>query len=229
MKYIGYINVLLIFSSNTNKDINIENQLFLMESITNYIYYCVNNISELSFIIDILQGKKVEQQELLKAKIKNNSNQNEHNSIGENLTRNSSTTSLINKDKKFGSTSSLNNNNEKILNPSLSKLRNKGFQNNYSNLSGNNNYTETLNNTYNLKPNTPTIISTYRNLLSNNKGDFKFLDESNHIISLPCLTNKNVSIKEIDEAKSTLLINEDNENENNNEKNLKKLLNMNYS
>ena len=36
------------------------------------------------------------------------------------------------------------------------------------------------------------------------------------------------SIKEIDEAKSTLLINEDNENENNNEKNLKKLLNMNY-
>ena len=50
------INVLLIFSSNPNKDINIENQPFLMESMTNYIYYCVNNISELSFIIDVLKG-----------------------------------------------------------------------------------------------------------------------------------------------------------------------------
>ena len=134
------INVLLIFSSNPNKDINIENQPFLMESMTNYIYYCVNNISELSFIIDVLKGKRAEQHELLKAKIKlNHSNTNDHNSNGENITRNSSTTSLINKDKKFGASTSLNNN-DKFLNPSLQKLRNKGFQNNNNNLSGNNNY-----------------------------------------------------------------------------------------
>jgi hypothetical protein len=211
------INVLLIFSSNTNKDINIENQPFLMESITNYIYYCVNNISELSFIIDVLQGKRAEQHELLKAKIKlNHSNLNEHNNNGENLTRNSSTTSLINKDKKFGSNNSLNNNNDKFLNPSLSKLRNKGYQNNNNNLNTNN-FNNMTNNVYNLKPNISTIISTHRNLSSNNKGDFKFLDESNHIISLPCLTNKNIDLKEIDEAKSKLLINEDDENEYSNE------------
>ena len=211
------INVLLIFSSNTNKDINIENQPFLMESITNYIYYCVNSISELSFIIDVLQGKRAEQHELLKAKIKlNHSNLNEHNNNGENLTRNSSTTSLINKDKKFGSNNSLNNNNDKFLNPSLSKLRNKGYQNNNNNLNTNN-FNNMTNNVYNLKPNISTIISTHRNLSSNNKGDFKFLDESNHIISLPCLTNKNIDLKEIDEAKSKLLINEDDENEYSNE------------
>ena len=211
------INVLLIFSSNTNKDINIENQPFLMESITNYIYYCVNNISELSFIIDVLQGKRAEQHELLKAKIKlNHSNLNEHNNNGENLTRNSSTTSLINKDKKFSSNNSLNNNNDKFLNPSLSKLRNKGYQNNNNNLNTNN-FNNMTNNVYNLKPNISTIISTHRNLSSNNKGDFKFLDESNHIISLPCLTNKNIDLKEIDEAKSKLLINEDDENEYSNE------------
>ena len=211
------INVLLIFSSCSNKDINIENQPFLMESMTNYIYYCVNNISELSFIIDVLNGKKVEQHEILKEKTKlSHSNQNDHNSNSDNLTRNSSTTSLLNKDKK-GLTSPLINNNDKILNPSLSKLRNKGFQNNNNNLSGNNNYNNTTNNVYSLKPNTSTIISTHRNLSSSNKGDFKFLDESNHIASLPCLTNRNINLKEIDEAKEKLLINEDDENDNNND------------
>ena len=210
------INVLLIFSSNSSKDINIENQPFLMESMTNYIYYCVNNISELSFIIDVLEGKKVEQHERLNAKINlSNSNQNEHNSNSDNITRNSSTTSLINKDKKYGPNSTLNNN-DKILNPSLSKLRNKGFQNNNNNLSGNNNYNTTTNNVYSLKPNTSTIISTHRNLSSSNKGDFRFLDESNHIVSLPCLTNRNINLKDIDEAKETLLINEDDENNNDN-------------
>ena len=212
------INVLLIFSSNPNKDINIENQPFLMESMTNYVYYCVNNISELSFIIDVLNGKRVEQHELLKAKIKlNHQNTSDHNSNGENLTRNSSTTSLINKDKKFGANNSLNINNDKFLNPSLQKLRSKGFQNNNNNnLNLNNNYNSTTNNQYNLKPNTSSIISSHRNLPSN-KGDFSFMNESNHIVSLPCLTNRNIDLKEIDEAKSKLLLNEDDENENSND------------
>ena len=214
------INVLLIFSSNSTKDINVENQPFLMESMTNYIYYCVNNISELSFIIDILNGKRVEQHELLNAKIKlNHSNVNDHNPNGENITRNSSTTSLINKDKKFGSASNLSINSDKNTNPSLSKLRNKGYttNTNNNNLTGSNNYNTSSNNVYSLKPNTSTIISTHRNLSSNNKGDFKFLDDSNHIISLPCLTKRNIDLKEIDEAKSKLLINEDDENENSND------------
>ena len=171
------INVLLIFSSNMTKDINIENQPFLMESMTNYIYYCVNNISELSFIIDVLQGKRAEQHELLKAKIKlNHSNSNDHGN-GENITRNSSMTSLSNKDKKFGSNNNLSHNNDKFMNPSLSKLRSKGYSNN-NNLNGNNSNYSSTNNVYNLKPNTSNIISAHRNnLSSNNKGDFKFFDE----------------------------------------------------
>ena len=212
------INVLLIFSSNTNKDINIENQPFLMESITNYLYYCINNISDLSFIIDILQGKRVEQHEILKAKIKlNHANSIEHNN-GENITRISSTNSLLlNKDKKFIKNSSLPNNsinpnnlNDKnLMNPSLSKLRNKSYVNG-SNI---NSVNQSSNNVYNLKPNTSNLITSHRSLYNTNKGDFKFFDESNHIISLPCLTQKNIDLKEINEAKDSLLINEDDTNE----------------
>ena len=208
------INVLLIFSSNTNKDINVENQPFLMESMTNYLYYCINNISDLSFIIDILQGKRVEQHELLKSKIKlNNANSIEHNN-GENMTRISSTNSLLlNKDKKFLKNplpNNTNNLNEKYLaNPSLSKLRNKS----YTNVSNVNSVNQSSNNVYSLKPNTSNLITSHRSLYNTNKGDFKFFDESNHIISLPCLTQKNIDLKEINEAKDSLLINEDDTNE----------------
>ena len=212
------INVLLIFSSNTNKDINIENQPFLMESMTNYLYYCINNISDLSFIIDILQGKHVEQHEILKSKIKfNHTNSMEHIN-GENITRISSTNSLLpNKDKKFLKNSSLPNNNintnnpndKYLTNPSLSKLRNKSYAN-VSNISSVN---QSSNNVYNLKPNTSNLITSHRSLYNTNKGDFKFFDESNHIISLPCLTQKNIDLKEINEAKDSLLINEDDTNE----------------
>ena len=211
------INVLLIFSSNTTKDINIENQPFLMESITNYIYYCVNNISELSFIIDVLEGKLVEQHEKLKQKIKiirqiENSDP---------ITRQNSTNSLENKDKKYlnnnlNSNSSNSDSSNKNLNPSLARLRNKNpiVNNNNQNIINNNNLNQNNNvtNVYNLKNN---ITSPYRNnnnLLNSNKKNFKFLDESNHIISLPCLTNKNIDLNEVDESKKELLINEDDEN-----------------
>ena len=207
------INVLLIFSSNTNKDINVENQPFLMESMTNYLYYCINNISDLSFIIDILQGKLVPQHELMKTKIKlNHANSIEHNT-GENMTRISSSNSLIlnNNNKKFMKNNSLNNNNanDKFMNPSLSKLRNKS----YSNVSNITSANPSTNNVYNLKPNTSNIITSHRSLYNTNKGDFKFFDETNHIISLPCLTQKNIDLKEIDEAKDNLLLNEDDTNE----------------
>ena len=218
------INVLLIFSSNANKDINVENQPFLMESITNYLYYCVNNISDLSFIIDILQGKRVGLHELLKSKIKLNSiNHNLEHNNGENLTRISSTNSLLlNKDNKkimknnpvpsFNNGNNMNNNNN-IINPSLSKLRNKS----YSNVSNINSVNHSSNNVYSLKPNTSNLITSHRSLYNSNKGDFKFFDESNHIISLPCLTQKNIDLKDINEAKDSLLLNEDDTNEFNNE------------
>ena len=206
------INILLIFSSNTNKDINVENQPFLMESITNYLYYCVNNISDLAFIIDVLQGKNVPQHELLKAKVKlNHANSIEHNN-GENMTRISSTNSLLlnNNNKKLLKTNALNNNNnDKFMNPSLSKLRNKS----YSNVSNITSANPSTNNVYNLKPNTSNIITSHRSLYNTNKGDFKFFDESNHIISLPCLTQKNIDLKEVDEAKENLLLTEDDTNE----------------
>ena len=40
------INVLLLFSSNINCNLIIENQPYLIESIGNYMYYCMNNISD---------------------------------------------------------------------------------------------------------------------------------------------------------------------------------------
>ena len=219
------INVLLIFSSNTNKDINVENQPFLMESITNYLYYCVNNISDLSFIIEVLQGKQVVQHELLKSKVKlNHINNLEHNN-GDNLTRISSTNSLlVNKDNKnfikngsVPNPNNIHNNNNNIndkyrINPSLSKLRNKS----YSNVSNINSINPSSNNVYNLKQNTSNLITSHRSLYNSNKGDFKFFDESNHTISLPCLIQKNIDLRDIDEAKDCLLLNEDDTNEYNN-------------
>ena len=50
------LNILTLFSSNLNCNIQIDNQPYLMESMTNYLYYCVNNLTELFFIIDILEG-----------------------------------------------------------------------------------------------------------------------------------------------------------------------------
>lgn len=40
------INILLLFSSNQNCSLILENQPYLIESISNYLYYCINNISE---------------------------------------------------------------------------------------------------------------------------------------------------------------------------------------
>jgi hypothetical protein len=50
------LNILTLFSSNPNTNILVENQPYLMESMTNYMYYCVNNLTELYYIIDIIEG-----------------------------------------------------------------------------------------------------------------------------------------------------------------------------
>lgn len=50
------INILTLFSANPQCNILIENQPYMLESMTNYIYYCVNNVSELNNLIDIIEG-----------------------------------------------------------------------------------------------------------------------------------------------------------------------------
>jgi hypothetical protein len=50
------LNILTLFSSNPTCNILIENQPYLMESLTNYMYYCINNLTELFYIIDIIEG-----------------------------------------------------------------------------------------------------------------------------------------------------------------------------
>lgn len=44
------INILLLFSSNQNNTLILENQPYLIESLTNYMYYCMNNITEFSHL-----------------------------------------------------------------------------------------------------------------------------------------------------------------------------------
>lgn len=83
------INTLLIFSHNSHTTIYIENQSYLMESITNYIYYCVNNISDISFVIDIIEGKTVIEHERLKEKWSVDLKSRTSNSKGQNYNSNS--------------------------------------------------------------------------------------------------------------------------------------------
>ena len=58
------INILLLFSSNINCNLIIENQPYLIESIGNYMYYCMNNITEYFHLFGptYLGNKKINQQ-----------------------------------------------------------------------------------------------------------------------------------------------------------------------
>lgn len=82
------LNVLTLFSSNNNCNLIIDSQPFLMESMTNYIYYCVNNISELWPIINVLEGnyEKVKDSNFNDKNILNNNSNNKSRKIriGEN-------------------------------------------------------------------------------------------------------------------------------------------------
>jgi len=50
------LNTLLLFSSNSACALQLENQPYLIESMTNYLYYCINNISEMFYLIEIAEG-----------------------------------------------------------------------------------------------------------------------------------------------------------------------------
>lgn len=43
------LNTLTIFSCNTNQNFTLENQPYLLESISNYLVYCIQNIESLSY------------------------------------------------------------------------------------------------------------------------------------------------------------------------------------
>lgn len=52
------LNILLLFSSNTNVNLVMDNQPYLIESLTNYLLYCVSNVTELSNIFRINNNEK---------------------------------------------------------------------------------------------------------------------------------------------------------------------------
>ena len=192
------INTLLIFSSLVNASIYIENQPYLMESMTNYIYYCVNNISDLSFIINIIKGQEVKEHERLKEKWKFSVHHHSNN-----ISSQSSISSLYNKEKKLNKINIYNN--SRLRNFSRSNSGTSSRVNSYHNLSsiGNHNNSLNINNHNNQLHHNNTLL---------NKGNFNFMDETNHTVSLPSLCKRNKDLKEIDASKAQILINENTEN-----------------
>lgn len=178
------INTLLIFSSNPMTNICIENQTYLMESMTNYIYYCVNNISDLCFIIEIIEGKPVEEHERLSWGLKGLSNNP--------ISSQSSSTSLYSKDTKKSGNGGI------PTYPANTRFRNLNYSSGM----------QSMNNNGHFVVNNNAVIS---NLYKNN---FKFLDETSHIASLPSLSKRNKDLKEIDSVKSSSLIFDNNLNNN---------------
>jgi hypothetical protein len=44
------LNTLAVFSCNTNQSLTLENQPYLLDSLSNYLIYCVQNIESLTFL-----------------------------------------------------------------------------------------------------------------------------------------------------------------------------------
>ena len=210
------INNLLLFSADLNTGntvgtggvILIESQPYLMESMTSYIYYCVNNINSLYFIIDIIQGKQVDEHERLKEKLNWMFYKRNINTISSQ----GSTTSLFSKESKR---SNLNMNNSNINNIHSGSLNNMNMHAAVTRSRGsviNNTMISSQpqlgnNSTLNMKPNMYYINN---NNYNHNKGDFTFLDITNHISPLPFLAKRNKDLKEIDQVKTLTSVIDDN-------------------
>jgi hypothetical protein len=54
------LNTLAIFSCNTSQNFQLENQPFLLESIANYMIYCIQNIETLGYTDPLIQRQKVD-------------------------------------------------------------------------------------------------------------------------------------------------------------------------
>lgn len=97
------LNLLILFSSNPNVNIQIENQPYLIESMTNYMYYCVNNLSEFYYLIDILEGgyDKKEKSEKVMSKRAKAFNESTSFNFLEEINNTMSLSNLIKKNKSL--------------------------------------------------------------------------------------------------------------------------------
>jgi hypothetical protein len=205
------LNILLLFSSNNTSNLQIEFQPYLIESMTNYLYYCINNISDMFFLIDIVDGNinKLKQQE---NNINNNNNLTGFNNIN---TINTNLQSQV-----FSNPVYINNNN----NNNLSSLKNDVsiLQNNYNNnnlntnnsYNNNNNSMSTLNNlnpypsnSYINQKDASTRLQNKRAKSFNENITFQFLEEINNTISLATISKKNKNLLEHEKKKLESQIN----------------------
>jgi hypothetical protein len=204
------LNILLLFSSNNTSNLQIEFQPYLIETMTNYLYYCINNISDMFFLIDIVDGNfnKLKQQE--------NNNYNNHLNGFNNIN------TITNNSQVYSNPLNMINNNN---NGNLSSLKNdisiiQNNYNNYSNFNNNNSNNINTNNSTlnNLNLNNPsnsyinqkdasTRLQNKRAKSFNEATTFQFLEEINNTISLATISKKNKNLLEHEKKKLESQIN----------------------
>lgn len=189
------LNTLLLFSSNNSCTLQLDYQPYLIESMTNYLYYCVNNISEMFYLIDVIEGNG------MRIKAENNnfnfSNNYVNNSGNLNLTANSSTNILS------GINSSLNNLNSNSLRNEITQINSAyaaSFGQNANLAVG------SLGALANQKD-ASTRLQNKRAKSFNESTTFHFLDEINNTISLSTIAKKQKNLLEIEKKKSENHIN----------------------
>jgi len=184
------LNTLFLFSSNNTCNLQLEYQPYLIESMTNYLYYCINNISDMFYLIDIVEGN------FGKIKIDN---------------------SLLNSNSvNFGCgfSSSCNNNylqsnnlKSEIMNLNMIYAGNPVLSN--LNLCGNNIQHNNITNNYGYinQKDASTRLQNKRAKSFNESTTFHFLDEINNTISLATICKKNKNLFEIEKKKTENNIN----------------------
>lgn len=182
------LNILLLFSSNNSSNLQIEYQPYLIESMTNYLYYCINNISDMFFLIDIVDGNVNK----LKADNNNNSYQNQ-NAGGYNITT-----------QIFNNPLNQNTNNQSCLKNDISILQNN-YNNSVINNNLNNNYISNVinnpSNSYLNQKDASTRLQNKRAKSFNDATTFQFLEEINNTISLATISKKNKNLLEHEKKK----------------------------
>jgi len=201
------INTLLLFSSNNSCTLQLEYQPYLIESMTKYLYYCVNNISDLFYLIDILEGN------FYSGKLSNN--KIDGNAFLGGIGNSSSNSNNINIAGGIMNSSSAN------VNPNFQNLKNEitNINHSYSVVNSTNNITN-LNNGMNINTlgtsanyaylshkDASTRLQNKRAKSFNESTTFHFLDEINNTISLSTISKKNKNLLEIEKKKTDNHIN----------------------
>ena len=191
------LNTLMLFSSNSACALQLEYQPYLIESMTNYLYYCINNISDMFYLIDIIEGNTI------KTKSENNFNFNFGNNNNNNTNNylnfgNSSSTNILS-----GIPAYANNLNPNSLKHEITQL-NSAYANNQGqsvNLASN-----PLGSLANQKD-ASTRLQNKRAKSFNESTTFHFLEEINKTISLSTISKKQKNLLEIEKKKSENHIN----------------------